>query len=84
MRLLDGDTPLFVQSPGAAQILVSAYGSSKLTLQVAPAEVGPWVDTDVTFSAVGVKRFGAAAGFWYRMAADDFTGVVAHFAKESG
>ena len=73
---------IFVQQPGQAQLLVSAFGSGTLTLQ-ASVDATTWVDSDVNFTAVGIKKFDVADGYYYRVNATDLTGFTAHMAPSS-
>jgi len=90
-RLVNDGTnegPVRVESPGIAHVLVEAYGSAPLVLMAGASESGPFVNTDVTFSDVGVKRFGTARGFWYTLmpqdtSADTLADVTAWLAQES-
>ena len=84
-RLVGGgvSTAFLAQSPGIYQILVSEKGAGSLTLQCGPERDGPWADTDVDFSDVGVKRFGLGAGFHYRLQASTLDDWSAYIALES-
>ena len=80
--LQDGEAEVFLcQTSGHYQILVQVYGGSELTLQVSADETA-WVDTNITFSDVGIKRFGMAEGFRYRLNADSLAGARAFLGTE--
>ena len=68
---------------GTMQVLVTEYGASttELTLQFSLDDGTTWIDTDVTFDAVGSKRFGAVAAL-YRLNATTLTGATAYAAEE--
>ena len=84
VKILDGgEAETFRVAPeGTYQILITVYGSNELTLQYSVDDGANWVNTDVTFDAVGAKRFGAV-NVLYRLNASTLTGATAWCAQES-
>ena len=66
--LVDGSaTPRLCLNSGEYQILVDLHNAGKtLTLQ-ASYDLVTWVDTDITFTAIGIKKMSLAEGFTYRL-----------------
>lgn len=73
--------PFLCAREGHAQVLCSQHGGQTLVLQVSP-DRADWVDSDITFEDIGVKRFGIVKNWYYRMGGDDVRGATVWIGRE--